>query len=310
MGSLQDIRNALDKSKEIYDRLCGAVNQEQGTPLLPGDKNCLFFMDNKAAALKMISDKKILGKVQMGYIDPPFFTGVKQRGRDEKRQLKVAYSDVWKSREDYLTEIAVSVRILRDLICDSGALWVHLDWHAVHDVRLILDEVFGEENFVNEVIWSYKSGGASKKSFARKHDNILLYKKGSVFKFYPQKEKSYNRKLRRYGFKNVEEYRDEKGWYTLVNMKDVWAIDMVGRTSGERTGYATQKPEALLERIIRSCTDEGDMVCDLYGGSGTTATVSAKLGRRFLTVDSSDMAIEKMENRFKKENIEFVLIKE
>ena len=106
-----------------------------------------------------------------------------------------------------------------------------------------------EKNFVNEIIWTYKSGGSSKKHFARKHDTILVYSKTDKYYLSLPKEKSYNRGLKPYRFKGVEEFQDETGWYTMVNMKDVWNIDMVGRTSAERTGYATQKPEALLSSL-------------------------------------------------------------
>ena len=126
--------------------------------------------------------------------------------------------------------------MMRDLLSDTGCLWVHLDWHAVHYVKVILDQIFGEKNFINEIIWTYKSGGANKRNFARKHDTLLFYSKTDNYIFNPQTEKSYNRGLRPYRFKGVEEYEDETGWYTIVNMKDVWSIDMVGRTSSERTG--------------------------------------------------------------------------
>ena len=160
--------------------------------------------------------------------------------------------------------LASRLLLMRELLSDDGVLCLHLDWHASHYARVLLDEIFGSENFVNEIIWNYKSGGSTNKRFSRKHDNILIYSRTKKFKFRPQKEKSYNRGFKPYRFKGVEEFQDDIGWYTMVNMKDVWSIDMVGRTSAERTGYATQKPKQLINRIIEAFTDEGDIVADVF----------------------------------------------
>jgi hypothetical protein len=166
-------------------------------------------------------------------------------------------------------------------------------------VKVIADSIFGgPAHLLNEVIWQYKSGGATKKHFSRKHDTLLLYAKNvRKHKFYPLSEKSYNRGRKPYRFKGVKEYRDDDGWYTLVNMKDVWPIDMVGRTARERTGYATQKPEALLERMVSSCTAPGDQCIDMFGGSGTLAAVCEKLNRRWVTIDVSRLASMHAEKR-------------
>lgn len=151
-----------------------------------------------------------------------------------------AYNDVWESGiAEYLKMFCVRAFFMRELLAEEGAIWVHLDWHAVHYVKMFMDEIFGKENFINEIIWTYKSGGSTRRSFARKHDNILFYGKSKNYYFVPKKEKSYNRGLRPYRFKNIREFKDDIGWYTMVNRKDVWHIDMVGRTSKERTGYAT-----------------------------------------------------------------------
>lgn len=114
-----------------------------------------------------------------------------------------------------------------------------------------MDEIFGEDNFVNEIIWHYKSGGSGKRHFSRKHDTILVYSKTKKYYFLPDKEKSYNRGFKPYRFKGVKEYKDDMGWYTMVTMKDVWNVDMVGRTSSERTGYATQNRRHCSEGSYR-----------------------------------------------------------
>lgn len=193
--------------------------------------------------------------------------------------------------KEYLTMLTARLFAMRELLSDTGCMWMHLDWHSVYYVKVIMDQIFGESNFINEVIWTYKSGGSSKRSFSKKHDTLLVYGKGKNYKFRPLTEKSYNRGMKPYRFKGVEEFCDDKGWYTLVNMKDVWSIDMVGRTSAERTGYATQKPEKLMERIIASCTDEGDLCADFFAGSGTLGAVCEKNGRRWLMCDEGGLAV-------------------
>lgn len=244
------------------------------------------------------------GKIDLIYIDPPFLS---KANYNSKIRLplngktvtveKFAYSDFWEEGVvSYLKMLYPRLLLMKDLLSDKGSIYVHLDWHIVHYVKIIMDEVFGKDMFLNEIIWNYKSGGVSKKYFARKHDTILLYSKTKNYIFNSQKEKSYNRGLKPYRFKGVEEFVDDIGWYTLVNMKDVWNIDMVGRTSKERVGYATQKPEKLLERIILSSTDENSIVADFFAGSGTTGVVAERLNRRWILSDigtNSALTVEK-----------------
>lgn len=253
--------------------------------------------DNLEYMMHLLKNEDMCGKLQLIYVDPPFFSGSRYEAsvRLESEKLgdsgllKVgAYDDRWnRSIGEYLEMLTVRLLMMRDLLSETGCMWVHLDWHSVHYVKLILDEIFGPENFVNEVIWNYKSGGATKRSFAKKHDTLLFYSKSRKYSFRPLREKSYNRGFKPYHFKGVEEFCDDTGWYTMVNMKDVWSIDMVGRTSAERNGYATQKPEALLERIISSCSREGDICADFFAGSGTLGAVCQKMGRRWVMCDQS-----------------------
>lgn len=192
----------------------------------------------------------------------------------------------------YLTAMAVRLVELHRILKNTGSIYLHVDQTASHYLKIVLDQIFGGENFRNEIIWSYKSGGASKKNFSKKHDTILVYGKSKNTKFNSLQEKSYNRGFKPYRFKGVEEFMDEEGkWYTLVNMRDVWEIDMVGRTSKERLGYPTQKPIALLDRIIRSSSDPGDIVMDPYMGSGTTIEVAETLGREWIGLDITHHAV-------------------
>lgn len=237
------------------------------------------------------------GSIDFIYLDPPFFSesdyySGKLSGR------KKNFEDRWSGIDDYLGFLAPRLIEMKRLLNASGLIAVHLDWHAVHYVRVLMDEIFGYRNFVNEIIWCYKSGGAGKRSFSRKHDNILLYGKTKEYYFAPQKEKSYNRGLKPYHFKGVEEFKDDTGWYTLVNRKDILNIDMVGRTSSERTGYATQKPVELLKAIMLSCCPIGGLAADFFAGSGTLGAAALELGCDFILCDDSDDAIKTMEKRF------------
>lgn len=251
--------------------------------------------------MRSLATSDFKGKFQMIYMDPPFYSGAKYFSRRSDGSKKLAYSDVWGSGLlEYLEMIAKRILIARELLSDDGLIWIHLDYRAVHYVKIIMDEIFGMENMVNEIVWGYRSGGASGRRFARKHDTILLYSKTKEYKFNPQKEKSYNRGALPYNFKGVQEYEDEKGWYTLVNMRDIWEIPMVGRTSGERTGYATQKPEELIRRMVLASTDVGDLCGDFFAGSGTLGVVCMGLGRNFVLCDKNEDACRIMVDRLSK----------
>lgn len=261
--------------------------------------NKLIYGDNLLAMQALLlgdENTSLRGKVDLIYIDPPFDSKADYRTKVELSAENIeqkpnvieqfAYKDTWKNgTASYLEMMVPRLILMRELLSDTGSIYVHIDWHIGHYLKLILDDIFGKDNFVNEIIWNYKSGGTSDKYFARKHDTILLYRKTKNYKFNVQKEKSYNRGFKPYRFKGVEEFEDELGWYTCVNMKDVWQIDMVGRTSSERINYGTQKPEKLLERIIKASSDEGDLVLDCFMGSGTTGAVAERMGRRWIMTD-------------------------
>lgn len=270
------------------------------TERIGNGENILAKGDNLSFMKYLLDQKDMAGKINLIYIDPPFFSksnyGTELKLHSDKiRKIPVvkqkAYHDVWEGgMDEYLKMLTVRFLLMKELLAVDGCLWVHLDWHSVHYVKVILDEIFGEKNFINEVIWNYKSGGVSKNYFARKHDTLLFYAKSPKYYFKAQQEKSYNREFKPYRFKGVAEYRDELGWYTMVNMKDVWQINMVGRTSAERTGYATQKPEQLIERILESCTREGDLCADFFGGSGTLAAAADRMGRKWISCDIGELA--------------------
>lgn len=261
--------------------------------------NKLFWGDNLQVMSHLLREYR--GQVDLIYIDPPFDSKA-----DYKRKIKLKgstvsndsssfeekqYGDIW-TNDQYLQFMYERLTLCRELLSDTGSIYLHCDWHKSHHLRMLMDEVFGPDNFVNEIIWKYSSGGTSSDYFARKHDTLLLVRKSSEYTFNAQLEKSYNRGLKPYRFKGVAEYKDDIGWHTLVKMKDVWDIDMIGRTSAERQDYPTQKPEALLNRIVEVSSNPGDLVFDCFMGSGTTQAVAMKLGRRFIGADINLGAIQ------------------
>lgn len=259
--------------------------------------NYLYYGDNLDCIKSLINDG-FKETIDLIYIDPPFLTMANYKCKIpvlNKDKLEVvehfAYNDNWKGgMVEYLKMLSIRLYLMRELLSDKGTIYVHLDYRTVHYVKIMMDYIFGEEQFINEIVWSYKSGGVSKRYYSRKHDSILMYSKTIDYIFNPQKEKSYNRGFKPYRFKDVKEYEDDIGWYTLVNLKDVWQIDIVGRTSGERIGYGTQKPEKLLERIISTSSNEGSIVADFFAGSGTTGAVAEKLGRNYIMADKGNIS--------------------
>jgi DNA methylase len=175
----------------------------------------------------------------------------------------------------------------------TGSFYLHCDPTASHYLKLILDAVFCGQggDYLNEILWCYKSGGASKSWYARKHDTLFLYCKGKNYTFNPQKEKSY---MKPSSGKNPAQtyHKDQDGSYTLVYTKDWWSdIGMLSTDAKERLGYPTQKPETLLERIISTSSNEGDTVLDAYCGCGTTVAVAQRLGRRWIGTDITYQSI-------------------
>lgn len=296
-------------------------------------QNFLYYGDNLDILRRYVKDET----VDLIYLDPPFKSNQdynvlfqEQNGSRSNAQIKV-FEDTWRwdrgaasayqeivekgpekaSRAmqafrmflgdndmlAYLSMMAPRLIELRRVLKPTGSIYLHCDPTASHYLKILMDAVFGAERFLNEIDWCYKSGGASKRHFSRKHDVILFYSKLSEYIFNYQKEKSYNRGLKPYRFKGVEEFKDEIGWHTLVGMKDYWNINMVGRTSAERLGYPTQKPEALLERIIKASSNEGEIILDPFCGCGTAIATAQKLNRCWIGIDITHLAIGLIKHR-------------
>lgn len=226
------------------------------------------------------------------YLDPPFATG------QARRLDGVGYEDSWEQGvKGFLAFMFPRLEQCRRLLADHGTLYLHLDWRASHYARVQLDTIFGADHFLNEIIWHYRSGSAAKRWFGRKHDTILAYaRREGLNKFHVQREGAF----RTDGLKVDEEGRPykmtKKGrLYFHADgpaLSDVWDLPFLSTVSLERCGWPTQKPLALLERIIKSSTDEGDCVADFFCGSGTTAVAAQRLGRKWLACDASPKAID------------------
>ncbi len=239
------------------------------------------------------------GCLDLVYIDPPFATGKTWKMQWGHGQVR-SFADPVSHVREYTSWLAGILQSIHRVLKDSGSLCVHLDWHAVHYVKVALDEIFGYDNFRNEIIWAYRTAGNSKNHFARKHDTILLYCKDcKKAKFYPQRQRSYLQKRYGYGEHYQEQYDPQKQqYYTEVLMRDVWTdISALKGCNRERVGYPTQKPLSLVQRLIAATTQPGDVVADFFCGSGTTLVAAGKMERRFLGCDVSSTAVSVAKQR-------------
>lgn len=277
-------------------------------PLLPAETwyNRLIFGD-KSDVLPALH-AEFAQQIDLIYIDPPFMTG-----RNFTSGSQLAYTDNWKHDMDaYLQWLYEAFFWLHRLLTERGSLYVHLDWRAIHYARVMLDEIFGSTNdgegagFKSEIIWHYQSGGRSQKHFARKHDTILLYTKSARYCFHPERISERRGSHKRNNMRKQTGADGRVTWTirsggrlysydedTLMTPSDVWNdISHLQQKDPQRNGYATQKPEALLERIILASSEERDIVLDCFCGSGVTSVVAQQLGRRWIASDQSELAIQ------------------
>ena len=195
----------------------------------------------------------------------------------------------------FLCFLGVRLLAMHRVLKPTGSLYLHIDHTAHAYAKALLDAIFGKRNFRNEIVWLYKTGGVSKRWFGKKHDTILFYSKSTEYTFNLQKEKSYL--SHKYGFSNVEIFEDDEGPYTMVSMRDVWDISALRGNQPETTGYPTQKPLALYERIIAASSNEGDMVLDPFAGCATTLVAAERLGRQWAGIDIWDGAFAIVKQR-------------
>lgn len=276
--------------------------------------NKIFWGDNIQVMSHLL--KEYRGKVDLVYIDPPFDSKV-----DYKKKIKLKgkeilndtsmleekqYSDMW-SNDEYLQFMYERLMLIKELLSEKGSLYLHCDWHKNHHIRLILDEIFGEGNFRNEIIWSYFGFKRSTtKKFPQKHDVIYSYTKNQEYTWNVQFRPHSKEYIARFKIDhNGRKYRDDVnptgGGSRIIFLDEiegdiidsVWNdIPPVNPVAKERENYPTQKPEALIERIIKASSNEGDIIFDCFMGSGTTMAVAQKLGRRFLGSDINVGAVQ------------------
>jgi site-specific DNA-methyltransferase (adenine-specific) len=251
------------------------------------------------------------GSVSMVYLDPPFFTGKKHKSSTRDGETSYSFDDMWKSPEDYSNFLTDRLLACKRAMKSDASIFVHCDHNSVHLIRNILDFVFGSDNFQSEIIWFYKRWTNSKKGLLQQHQTILFYSRSSSFKWNKilvdyspttnvdqilQKRTRDDRQKSVYAKNDRGDvvYTGEKAG---VPLGDVWEIPFLNPKAKERTGYPTQKPLLLLERIVSLSTDEGDLVLDPFCGSGTTLVAAQFLGRRYIGIDVSTDAVALSRNR-------------
>ena len=264
--------------------------------------NQLFYGDNLAVLRSLVAAHT--ERVTLAYMDPPFFTNRVHETIDGQ----VAFDDRWPDQAAYLAMLAPRFSVTRELLAPHGSFVVHVDSRTSHYVKVMLDDIFGLEAFASEIIWRYRRWPSKTPNFQRMHDVLLRYCKDS--KTPPRWNQLYEplaaSTVKTWGTKKQRAIV-ENGVRTRssstedetngVPMGDVWEIGILAPVSNERTGYPSQKPEALLERLVGALSDPGELVLDPCAGSGTTLAVAARLGRRFIGIDFSPVAVETMRVR-------------
>jgi DNA modification methylase len=288
--------------------------------------NKIFWGDNLQVMSHLL--KEFRGQVDLIYIDPPYDSKADYKKKIELKGKKIEndrtsfeekqYTDIW-TNDEYLQYMYERLILLKELLSNNGTVMLHCDWHKVHLLRCIMDEIFGSKNFINEIVWCYEDiGSRAVDYFKRKHDNILMYSKGSERTFNILRKSLADSTIKRFGsyfidgkityawlkennpgvFKKLKGIPDNlnDAWLDINNGQPLpdWWIDISPLKShfSESLEYPTQKPEALIERIIKACTNPNDVVFDCFMGSGTTQAVAMKLGRKFIGADINLGAIQ------------------
>lgn len=278
-------------------------------------------------------------KVDLVYIDPPFASGadyakkvyirknpkLAEKIKQAEEQLEFSelvafeekmYGDIW-NKEDYLNWMYENLMAIKEVMSETASIYVHLDWHIGHYVKILMDEVFGEDNFVNEVVWCYSRPSVSaQKTFTKLHDTLFWYAKNKddyisnlndVRIEYSEKTKERNKYGSggsKYSGGSAERVTHEEGKIP----EDYWYIPMVVGNANENVDYSTQKPQALLERIIKASSNENMVVCDFFGGSGVTAKVAHDLGRKFIHCDIGINSIQTVRDRLIEAKADFKIL--
>ena len=268
--------------------------------------NLLIEGDNLEAMSALMEQWE--NRIDLIYIDPPFLSGKAYqarigRGEDSRRpdtwQTTAGYMDSWEDGSAYLNMLYPRLQAIHRLLAPTGTLYLHLDWHAAAYARVMLDEIFGPQRLLNEIIWVYHGPSPIRSAFKRKHDNILVYTRSEKYTFnadavrvpyQPSTHKTFA-SSKKAGFgktPNLDRGKVPEDW---------WYFPVVARLHNERTGYPTQKPEALIERILKASSNPGDVVADFFCGSGTVPALASRLGRSWIGADASPLAIRTTQRR-------------
>lgn len=275
----------------------------------PGDGQSLLVHGDNLRVLSALIARRT--KAALVYLDPPFFTGrehlevARSRGPNGiVRRFEKAFDDRWESFEQYLEALGARIAAARELLLPEGCLVLHVDPKTSHYVKVLCDEIFGQRAFASEIVWRYRRWPAKTRNFQRVHDVLLRYVRDPecVPRFRQLYEPLAASTEKTWGTTRQRAVVDETGRRRRSSVTkeptpgtplgDVWEISIVAPVARERTGYPTQKPEALLTRLIEACTEPGDLVLDPYVGSGTTLAVCARLGRAAIGIDENRRAIE------------------
>lgn len=325
-----DVSMTLQRGMPLYEleKLETVGDNADGNMVIRGE--CV-------SACAFLREKGI--QVDLIYIDPPFASGADYAKKVYiRRNPKVAeaiahaeqeidsdelkafeekmYGDIW-DKEKYLNWMWENLMAIKSIMSEAASIYVHLDWHIGHYVKVLMDEVFGEQNFLNEIVWYYYNkmqGNVNR--FASNHDVIFIYTRNSEYHFTPIKEKRENmiRQIKRAWDAKTQKLinaKDDNGKVVYQDssektIDDVWRISMLQPADKvEPVGYVTQKPESLLERIVKASSNEGMLVADFFGGSGVTAAVASKLGRRFISCDIGLNPIQITRDRLKADDAQF-----
>jgi DNA modification methylase len=274
--------------------------QDEWIEVQPSASNTLIHGENLEVMLSLLPTYR--DQVDLIYADPPFLSGktyTTRIGREEDsrqpskwRQIE-GFQDQWKDGSEYLAMLYPRLRVMYQLLSPTGTLYLHLDWHAAAYARILLDEIFGPDRLLNEIVWTYHGPSPIRSAFKRKHDTILVYTKSDRYTFNadavripydPATHKTFQ-SSKKAGFGKTPDLARGKV------PEDWWYFPVVARLHNERTGFPTQKPEALLERIILASSNPSDLVADFFCGSGTTPIVSQRLGRKWIACDAAEMAL-------------------
>jgi DNA modification methylase len=299
-----DSTSLLKQAGQPANQLQQVSISRQRIPTMPENSgspaNRLILGDNLVVMTSLLPAYE--GKIDLIYADPPFFTNRAYparvgRGEDSRRpsewRLAEGYGDHWSDLDAYLDFLYPRLVLMHRLLASTGTFYLHLDWHANAYARLLLDEIYGPERLLNEIIWCYHGPSPIRSAFNRKHDTLLAYTKSGEYTF------NVDAVRQPYDPSTVKTFASspKAGFGKVPNLErgkvpeDWWYFPVVARLHTERTGYPTQKPEALLERIVLAASNPGDLVADFFCGSGTTAVAAARHQRKFITNDVTYRAV-------------------